>query len=246
MFYNSISTLPKVYFKRIYLKSMLVVLILCSFQLGYSQKKPKENPVSNKLVSLDDSVQYALGAYLGLWVINNGFTVINPTHFFAGMDEMFRNQPNRPIKDSSILPILKEYRKRNQLAISKNQEESLFDFLKEKPGVGKFPSGVEYLVLKQGRGPRPSENDSILIHFKGALADRSVFEDTYVKNIPLLTKPNQLIPGLRDAILMMSQGDIWEIYIPSSQAYGEKGTDVIPPNSALIIIIQLIEVVGKK
>lgn len=245
----SLKSIPNqawVYGKGFIQKGIFLLLFMVGVQSTYAQKKVSDSIPSHKLVTREDSVQYALGAYLGLWVINNGFTVINPTHFLAGMDEMFRNEPNRPINDSSILPILREYRKTNQLAISKNQEASLFDFLKEKPGVGKFPSGVEYLVLKQGRGPRPADNDSIIIHFKGALADRTVFEDTYVKNIPLLTKPNLLIPGLREAIQMMSQGDVWEIYIPSSLAYGEKGTDAIPPNSALIIIIQLIEVLGKK
>lgn len=231
--------LPFALFK--YLGSMLLIL---SIQSAFAQK-PKADTVT-RLKNREDSVQYALGAFLGLWVINNGFTVINPTTFLAGMDEMFRDKPNRPINDSSILPIIREYRKKNQLTIAKNQEESLFDFLKEKPGIGKLPSGVKYTVLKEGRGVRPADNDSIIIHFRGALADKTVFEDTYVKNIPLLTKPNLLIPGLQEAITMMSQGAIWEIYIPASLAYGEKGTDNIPPNSALIIVIQLMEVLGKK
>ncbi|MCW3087217.1 MAG: peptidyl-prolyl cis-trans isomerase, FKBP-type, 22 kDa subunit, partial [Sediminibacterium sp.] len=232
------------------MRSLFTILLLGSVffsEKSVAQKISSKSLAATPLIlkSRADTVQYALGIYLAQWVLNNGFTVINPTIFLTGMDDMFKNR-SRPLKDEAILPIITAYQQASLADRGKALEQQLFNTLKEKAGVGKLPSGVQYSILKAGKGPRPAETDSVVMNFKGMLPDGTVFEDTYAKKLTLVATPASLIPGLSEILPLMSVGSTWEIYIPSTLAYAEKGVNSIPPNSALIITIELIEIKGKK
>lgn len=204
--------------------------------------KPTESIALLKLRNVQDSVQYSLGAFLGRFMIENGFYAFDPNYLFAGMLDVFQKRP-RQISDSLQLPILNAYQSAVMKERGKALENQLFSSLKDKPGIGKLPSGVQYTILKPGKGPRPLETDTVIIHFKGVLADGTIFEDSYAKKIPQITTPGNLVAGLNESIQLMQPGAIWQLFIPSNQAWGEKGNGTnIPPNSALSILIELIEV----
>lgn len=228
----------------------VLVFIIVYGNLAAQKNLPNTNakiiaPVT-KLHSHDDSIQYALGAYIGQIVINTGFYIINPTMFLSGMDDMFRNR-KRLIPDSSIMPMLTAYQKKAKMQASREQELQLFTSLDKKPGIIKLPGGVRYVVLKAGEGAKPLMKDSVLINFKGTLTDGTVFEDTYAKKIFLATTPATLIPGLQAVLPLMSEGAIWEVYIPAAMAYGTSGNgDTIPPGSALIIQVGLVQLLPSK
>ena len=74
------------------------------------------------------------------------------------------------------------------------------------------------------------------------LPDGTVVEDTYKSNKPFAAFPTSFFPGLNETLLEMGEGARWTLYIPSVLAYGEKGTALIPPNSALILEVELLEV----
>ncbi len=105
-----------------------------------------------------------------------------------------------------------------------------------------FPNGVRYIILKIGKGVRPVESDSILVNLIAKLPDGTVVEDTYQTKKPFATTPSGFFPGLNEALQNMTEGSRWQLFIPSVLAYGNKGTAQIPPNSALIIEVELIEV----
>lgn len=182
---------------------------------------------------------------MGLWITSNGFAVSKPEVFLRGMDDIFQNR-TRIFPDSLIEPRIKAYQNivRSEKAV--DLEKQLFASLKDKPGVGMFPNGVRYVILKTGKGPRPSENDSILVNLIAKLPDGTVVEDTYKAGTPFSTKPNAFFPGLNEALQFMSEGSTWQLYIPSVLAYGDKGTTLIPPNSALIIEVELVKVKENK
>jgi FKBP-type peptidyl-prolyl cis-trans isomerase len=200
---------------------------------------------SIKLRTADDSLQYSLGAYMGLFMIKGGFTTLSLDLFMAGLEDEFRSRP-RMIADSAIYPIVAKYQAIAQNQRNKILEQDLFNELKNKPNVGKLPSGVQYIVIKQGKGARPSETDSVLIHFKGTLPDGTVFENTFLKNSPTLTTPANVIPGLSEALQLMQPGATWQLFIPSTQGYGVKGNGNIPPNSALLITVELLEIRNRR
>ena len=214
------------------------------FKKSPTDKTPILQPLL--LRSIEDSVQYALGAYMGQFMLSGGFRCIDLDYFVAGLEDIFSRRPGL-IKDTSIYSIISKYQANIQKQRGKAQEDKLFAALKDKPGIGKLPSGVQYSIVKSGKGPRPLETDSVMINLKGSLTDGTIFEDTYAKKINITTTPSLLIPGLSEAIQLMPTGSSWEIYIPAAMAYGDKGNaTIIPPHSALIITLELLEIKGKK
>lgn len=228
-------------------------LILCGFVLlitlsATAQTRPNrttpEKPL--KLSVPQDSIQYTLGAYLGAWIINNGFTVTNTELFKKGMDDVLLNRPLL-IDAASITTKLDGYQKRLISQRSSQQERILFENIKGKDGVGMLPSGVAYVVMKAGNGIRPQLNDSVLIHVKGFLPDGNTFEDTYAKKEPLRVIPAGLIPGMSEALQIMPVGSTWRLIIPSALGYAERGIPgLIPAYSALIFEVELIDAVRRR
>jgi len=204
------------------------------------QKTPNVN-----IKNAQDSVQYALGVYMAEYLLRGGFTTLDLNYFLAGLNDRYKNTP-RKINDSLVYPLISNYQTNFQLQKSKALEKELFELIKDNPGIGKLPSGVQYTIINPSKGPKPDETDSVRIHFKGTLPDGRVFENTFVSNAPVKTTPGTLIPGLNEVLQLMPVGSRWQVFIPASMAYGEKGTNQIPPNSALLILVELLEISGKK
>ena len=118
---------------------------------------------------------------------------------------------------------------------------------KKKFGIWVLPTGVRYVMLKTGKGPHPEEKDTMVISLVAKLADGMiVVENTYQTKTPFVTTLAGLFPGLSDPLQLMAEGSKWQLFIPSVLAYGEKGNGLIPPNSALIIEVELVEVRAPK
>lgn len=230
------------------------IIITCLFcvvmTFGLAQKnttKPASSTATVKLSNIKDTLQYAIGSFLAQWVNNQGFLIENPTLFIKAMDDVFQNKP-RMIPDSIITPLITAYQQITQKDRAYKLEQQLFTNIKQRPGLGIFPNGVHYFMLKSGQGARPMATDTIVVNLKGALADGTVFEDTYNNKIPQSILLSQLIPGLSEAIQQMAVGSKWQIYIPSVLAHGEKGVPgnngvyIIPPGSALTYEVELIDI----
>ncbi len=214
--------------------------------LAVHAQKPPVRTGSNlspaKLNNTADSIQYTLGAFLALWISNNGFTLNTSSPLFLrAIDDILQNR-TRAIPDSLITPNINAYAETMIKAKSAQQEKQLFAALKDKPGVGMFPNGMRYIVLKTGGGTRPSETDSITLHMVAKLADGTIVEDTYQSGKPFETKTNAFFPAFTEALGMMPAGSKWQLYLPAALAYGEKGTALIPPYSALVIEAELLSV----
>jgi len=229
-------------------KPLLTIFLTASITVAVNAQTRPSKPAVEKPITLtvpQDSLQYTLGAYLGAWIINNGFTVTNPELFRKGMDDVLLNKPLL-IDAASIAPKLDGYQKRLISQRSAQQEKLLFENIKGKEGVGSLPSGVSYVIMKAGNGVRPQLNDSVLIHVKGFLPDGNPFEDTYAKKSPIRITPGGLIPGMGEALQIMPVGSTWRLFVPSALGYAEKGVPgLIPAYSALVFEVELMEVVRK-
>ena len=198
-----------------------------------------------KLTSNSDSTQYILGAYLGQYLLANNLTVTNPTLFIKGMDDAISGKPLM-IPADSIPKRMGEYLSKMAVERSKLLEKQLFEAVKGQPGVGTLPNGVCYVIAKAGSGSRPLAADTVTFHIKGYLPEGTLFEDSYSRNTPLKATPGNLIPGLKEALFIMPEGSVWRIYVPSAQAYGEKGIPgAIPPSSALVFDFELLSIKKK-
>ena len=112
----------------------------------------------------------------------------------------------------------------------------------KKPGVIVLPSGLQYRVIKSGSGATPSATDSVKVSYKGTMVDGLVFERTKPGETKILPAGG-VIPGWKEALSMMKEGDEWELVIPSALAYGENRTENIPSNQVLTFDMELVEVV---
>lgn len=217
----------------------LIVIISLNIISCFAQEQTSNEL---KLNTKEDTLQYAVGAFIGQWMVKNNLKVTNANIFLTGMDAALNNKP-LAVADSSITPIVAAYQLSAQIDRSKLLEEQLFASLRGKTGVGVLPSGVRYIVIENGQGNRPNSSNTILFHVKGIFPDGTLFEDSYQNNQPVSNVLSNLIPGLNEAIQLMPVGSKWRIFIPSALAYGSVGIQgKVPPYTALIFDIELIEI----
>lgn len=115
----------------------------------------------------------------------------------------------------------------------------------EVKGVFTTPSGLQYMVLRQGAaGRRPLPSDRVRVHYKGALLDGTVFDSSYDRGEPTEFALNQVIPGWTEGLGMMAVGAKYRFWIPGNLAYGDKGTPGGPigPNATLVFDIELLAI----
>lgn len=124
-----------------------------------------------------------------------------------------------------------------------NAGEAFLADNKAKPGVVTLPSGLQYIVEKQGTGRKPSATDTVECHYRGTLIDGKEFDSSYKRGQTASFPVNQVIPGWTEILQRMPVGSKYKVFIPSDLGYGPRGAGAdIPPNSALIFEIELISI----
>ena len=121
------------------------------------------------------------------------------------------------------------------------------DFLKEnekKQGVVTLPSGLQYKIIREGTGAKPTKEDVVDVVYHGSLIDGTVFQSTKESGDTISFDVSGTVPGFTEALTQMNEGSIWEVYIPSELGYGEnvQPGGPIPPNSVLIFELDLVKV----
>ncbi|WP_455376532.1 FKBP-type peptidyl-prolyl cis-trans isomerase [Kaarinaea lacus] len=120
------------------------------------------------------------------------------------------------------------------------------DFLaanKKKKGVKTLKSGIQYKVIKEGKGSKPTASDSVVAHYKGTLIDGTEFDSSYKRGQPATFGVGQVIKGWQEILPLMPSGSTWQVFIPSDLAYGPRGAGPnIGPNETLVFDIELLEV----
>lgn len=110
-----------------------------------------------------------------------------------------------------------------------------------KEGVITLPSGLQYIILKQGDGEVPQKEDKVKVHYEGRLIDGTVFDASSKHGSePATFQPTQVIKGWTEALTMMPVGSKWRLFIPQDLAYGARAAGQIPPYSTLIFDVELV------
>jgi FKBP-type peptidyl-prolyl cis-trans isomerase FklB len=128
---------------------------------------------------------------------------------------------------------------------SSNTMEEGKNFLAEngkRPEVTTTASGLQYEVLTEGTGQKPSSSASrVTVHYEGKLINGNVFDSSYKRNQPATFGLNQVISGWTEGVQLMPEGSKYRFYIPSELGYGSRGAGSIPPNSTLIFDVELLQ-----
>ncbi|MCI5148398.1 MAG: FKBP-type peptidyl-prolyl cis-trans isomerase [Candidatus Electrothrix sp. MAN1_4] len=131
--------------------------------------------------------------------------------------------------------LLEENKKAATAFLEKNKKEK---------GVKVTDSGLQYKVITEGKGAKPTATDTVKVHYKGTLLDGTEFDSSYKRNKPATFKANQVIPGWTEALQLMSPGSKYTLYLSPDLAYGDRGAPpAIGPGSLLIFEVELVEIV---
>jgi FKBP-type peptidyl-prolyl cis-trans isomerase len=133
---------------------------------------------------------------------------------------------------------------RRQYAELREKEARFLETNATQPGVQQTASGLQYVILEEGNGPKPEATDMVRVHYEGGLPDGTIFDSSFQRGEPEEIPLDMVIFGWAEGIMLMNVGSKYRIYIPSSLAYGERGAGgVIPPYSTLVFTIELIDIV---
>ena len=193
-----------------------------------------------------DKVSYALGLSIGNNFQNSGIKDLQVEDFIKGLtDVMEEKQP--AITYDEAKEVINEYfikLQKENMEINKKAGEEFLHINKGRAGVVELPSGLQYQVLKQGNGAKPSATDKVKCHYHGTLINGTVFDSSVQRGQPAVFGVNQVIPGWVEALQLMPVGSKWRLFIPSNLAYGEHGAgEMIEPNSTLIFDVELLDIV---
>lgn len=142
----------------------------------------------------------------------------------------------------SVMRARQEEQLLKQYGANKEEGEKFLAENKSKTGVMTTASGLQYEVVKQGTGAKPSLSDMVKVHYSGKLINGTEFDNSYSRNEPTTFGVGQVIPGWTEGLQLMSVGSKYKFYIPYNLAYGAQGTQGIPPFSTLVFDVELLEI----
>ncbi len=195
-----------------------------------------------------DRISYSIGVQIGSnvkpQIQQQGFEV-NPDMLAAGLKDAFAGKTlltEQEVRDT-LMAIQRDAMGKQAELGEKNKKEGEV-FLaenKKKTGVKTLPSGVQYQVLKEGKGQKPQATDSVKANYKGTLINGTEFDSSEKHGGPATFNLNGVIPGWTEALQLMPVGSKWRLFIPGDRAYGEQGAgSIIGPNSTLIFDVELL------
>ena len=222
--------------KNIITLSSIILFIACKTE------KPKE---SVNLITELDSVSYSLGVNIGE-NIKKQFEDINLDNFEAGIKDVLEKELEPKITDNQAQTIINSYFSKKQQKQSESVIEEGINFLREngkREGVTTLASGLQYEVIDDGTGPKPTIEDNVTTHYHGTLIDGTVFDSSVDRGEPASFPVGGVIKGWTEALQLMSVGSKWKLYVPYDLAYGERGAGgQIGPYSTLIFEVELISI----
>ena len=167
-------------------------------------------------------------------------TFVNIAEFERGLSEAALGVAALS-QDSAMKTVEQQFK--HQQASYKKANLDWLEANKKLKGVKTLPSGLQYRVLTEGNGPVATDSSEVEVHYEGKLIDGTVFDSSYKRGQPATFRPNQVIKGWTEALTLMPEGSVWELYIPASLGYGEQGSGrSIPGNSTLIFKVEALKV----
>ncbi len=195
-----------------------------------------------------DKVSYGIGLQLGQQVKGQSFEGFSLDALIIGISDVFKNTPLRFPEDemqAAFSAINQQVQAKATEAARAHKEigEAFLTVNEKKAGVVATASGLQYEVLTEGSGSKPSIDDTVVTHYHGTLIDGTVFDSSVERGEPAQFPVNGVIKGWTEALQMMNVGSKWRLFIPSDLAYGDQGSGpVIGPGTTLIFEVELIEI----
>ena len=199
-----------------------------------------------------DKLSYALGLGLGRQLAQMGAEQLSIDDFAQAIKDVVAGGQLK-LDEAEAQVIVQEFFQKQEekqraavAEMGKKAKEEGEKYLAEnakKEGVVTLPSGLQYLVIKEGNGKRPKATDKVKCHYEGMLVDGTLFDSSVQRGEPATFPLNQVIAGWTEGLQLMTEGSKYRFFIPYTLGYGERGAGAsIPPFAALVFDVELIEV----
>jgi FKBP-type peptidyl-prolyl cis-trans isomerase FklB len=207
------------------------------------------------LTSTKQKASYAIGMNWGTGLHRQGIDV-DSAALIQGMKDALAGGKTLLTEDearSALMQLQKEMQEKQQAKAAaegdanKKEGDAFLAANKTKEGVVTLPSGLQYKILKEGNGPKPTASDSVVCNYKGTLINGTEFDSSYKRGEPATFPVTGVIKGWTEALQLMPVGSKWQLFIPPDLAYGPRGTPGGPigPNATLIFEVELISIKDK-
>jgi FKBP-type peptidyl-prolyl cis-trans isomerase len=208
-----------------------------------------------KLTTQKEKLSYAIGMNIGQSMKKDALDIDPAILTRALKDALSGSKPQMTEEEAKA--VITTFR--NEMIAKKQAEEKKISdankqageqFLatnKTREGVVTLPSGLQYKIIKQGDGPKPTATDTVETNYRGTLINGTEFDSSYKRGEPATFPVNQVIKGWTEALQLMPVGSKWQLFIPADLAYGPRSpSPEIGPNSALIFDIELLSIKKKE
>ena len=218
----------------------------------------KSATAATALTTRKQKFSYALGMNIGGGLGTNlkkQSVEVDPALVAQGLKDSLAGTKTRLTDDEAkavLTEVQNEVRKQAQEkaaeagVANKKEGEAFLAANKGKEGVVTLPSGLQYKILTAGTGPKPTSSDTVVCNYKGTLIDGKEFDSSYKRGQPATFGVGQVIKGWTEALQLMPVGSKWQLFIPSSLAYGERGAGAdIGPDATLVFEVELLSIQDK-
>ena len=219
---------------------------------GQAPAAKRQTPLTLKTPK--DKASYAIGLNIGRGMRKDAVD-IDPNILSRGLkDGLAGGKPLLTDEEAktALMVLQSDVRKKQadkMLLVGETNKKEGEEFLaanKTKEGVVTLPSGLEYKIMKEGTGPKPSATDSVVCNYRGTLLNDTEFDSSYKRGQPATFPVGGVIKGWTEALQLMPVGSKWQLFIPSELAYGQRGpSPEIGPNSTLIFEVELLSIQDK-
>lgn len=219
---------------------LIGVIAACSFT-NNTDKKPKKTEMKTEL----DTVSYSLGVNIAKNMQSQGLEELNSELLSKGIDDVLAKN-ELAISQEEADKLLQSYFTKLQAVKTEKDKKAGNDFLeanKKNEGVVVLPSGLQYKIITEGTGLKPTLTDKVTTHYHGTTIDGKVFDSSVERGQPASFPVNGVIKGWTEALQLMPVGSKWKLFIPSDLAYGARGAGAdIPPHAALVFEVELLSI----
>ncbi len=223
-----------------------IVVMTAFLALTACNKLKQSGAVSGEFKTDEQKYSYALGQQFGKNLTTLEVPLDKRT-LIASLEEALNGKTGK-MDDKQIqeaMMMLRDARMSKMKEVGEKNKKEGDEFLaknKSSDGVKTTASGLQYKVITEGKGAKPSASDMVEVHYAGTLIDGTEFDSSYKRDQPATFPVNGVIKGWTEALQLMNEGSKWKLFIPADLAYGASDRPGIPANSTLIFDVELLKV----
>jgi FKBP-type peptidyl-prolyl cis-trans isomerase FklB len=209
-------------------------------------------PASELTLTTDqDKDSYAIGMNIGK-SLHRDAVEVDPAILLRGLKDamaggktLLTEEEAKAAMATLQAQVRKTQEEKTQVAADANRKEgdAFLAENKTKDGVVTLPSGLQYKIVTEGTGPKPTASDSVVCNYRGTLLNGTEFDSSYKHGEPITIPVGRVIKGWSEALQLMPVGSKWQLFIPPDLAYGPRGAgNDIGPNATIVFEVELISI----